>query len=498
MATHTERTADPQQTTDVRARRPGLDPKVFFHRARRVLSALVLVLLDIGGATLGLYAALVLKQAYRGQVWLGIPWDAVTEWLQFIVLVMVLVFAKNGLYRARESRPGTATVIQSLALVSLICGLYAIFVSGKTFNSYYAVIWVTAIVTTVLIVLLRASYDSITLELMRVFGIKRRTLLAGAASDLATLRRTIASDSRGPEVVMIGAVSEHGDDIALDGVPTLGSLADLPELLARERPNDLIVAGVEMDGPKLLELVDVCREHGTRLRIVPRTSELLLERAVLVPGQAVPLFEVRPPVFAGLDWAVKRSFDLVVSALLLAVLAIPGLLVCLLVRLTSEGPALYRDRRIGVGERPFDVLKLRSMYADAAERQEQLEQHNEADGAIFKMRRDPRVTPVGRVLRRLSIDELPQLVNVLRGEMSLVGPRPLPIRDYELLETWHRGRYRVLPGITGLWQVSGRSELSFDELVRLDFYYVENWSVWVDITILLRTPLAVARGRGAY
>ena len=356
MATHTERTADAQQTTDVRARRPGLDPKVFFHRARRVLSALVLVLLDVGGATLGLYAALVLKQAYRGQVWLGIPWDAVTEWLQFIVLVMVLVFAKNGLYRARESRPGTATVIQSLALVSLICGLYAIFVSGKTFNSYYAVIWVTAIVTTVLIVLLRASYDSITLELMRVFGIKRRTLLAGAASDLATLRRTIASDSRGPEVVMIGAVSEHGDDIALDGVPTLGSLADLPELLARERPNDLIVAGVEMDGPKLLELVDVCREHGTRLRIVPRTSELLLERAVLVPGQAVPLFEVRPPVFAGIDWAVKRSFDLVVSALLLAILALPGLLVCLLVRLTSDGPALFRDRRIGVGERPFDVL----------------------------------------------------------------------------------------------------------------------------------------------
>ena len=117
---------------------------------------------------------------------------------------------------------------------------------------------------------------------------------------------------------------------------------------------------------------------------------------------------------------------------------------------------------------------------------------------IFKMRDDPRVTPVGRVLRRFSIDELPQLWNVLRGEMSLVGPRPLPLRDFELLDSWHRGRYRVLPGITGLWQVSGRSELDFDDLVRLDFYYVENWSIWLDIEIIARTPLAVLRGRGAY
>jgi lipopolysaccharide/colanic/teichoic acid biosynthesis glycosyltransferase len=127
-----------------------------------------------------------------------------------------------------------------------------------------------------------------------------------------------------------------------------------------------------------------------------------------------------------------------------------------------------------------------------------LEEHNEAGGVIFKMRDDPRVTPVGRILRRFSIDELPQLWNVLRGEMSLVGPRPLPLRDFELLDSWHRGRYRVLPGITGLWQVSGRSELDFDDLVRLDFYYVENWSIWLDIEIIARTPLAVLRGRGAY
>jgi exopolysaccharide biosynthesis polyprenyl glycosylphosphotransferase len=234
------------------------------------------------------------------------------------------------------------------------------------------------------------------------------------------------------------------------------------------------------------------------LRVVPTTMALLLERAVLVPGQAVPLFEVRPPMLTGVEWAVKRAFDILVSAILIALLAIPGLIVALLVRLTSPGPAIYRNPRIGVGEGKFAMLKFRSMYQDAELQQAELEEQNEADGPIFKIRDDPRITPIGRILRRFSIDELPQLWNVLRGEMSLVGPRPLPLRDYERLEPWHRGRYRVLPGITGLWQVSGRSALGFDDLVRLDFYYVENWSIWLDIEIIARTPLAVLRGQGAY
>ena len=174
------------------------------------------------------------------------------------------------------------------------------------------------------------------------------------------------------------------------------------------------------------------------------------------------------------------------------------LLVALAIKLDSRGPVFYRDRRIGVGEREFGMLKFRTMVVDAAEQQEQLEAHNEASGALFKIRDDPRVTRVGRVLRRFSLDELPQIVNVLRGEMSLVGPRPLPLRDYELLEDWHRARYLVLPGMTGLWQISGRSGLSFDDLVRLDFTYLENWSIWLDISIIAKTIPAVLARRGAY
>ena len=167
-------------------------------------------------------------------------------------------------------------------------------------------------------------------------------------------------------------------------------------------------------------------------------------------------------------------------------------------KLTSRGSVLYSDPRIGLGENEFRMLKFRTMIAGADRRQAELEERNEADGVLFKIRDDPRVPPVGRVLRRLSLDEIPNVVNVLRGEMSLVGPRPLPLRDYERLEPWHRRRYNVLPGVTGLWQVSGRSDLSFDDLVRLDFYYLENWSLWLDVSILLKTPFAVFAKRGAY
>jgi lipopolysaccharide/colanic/teichoic acid biosynthesis glycosyltransferase len=144
------------------------------------------------------------------------------------------------------------------------------------------------------------------------------------------------------------------------------------------------------------------------------------------------------------------------------------------------------------------MVKFRTMVEGAEDLQTGLEQRNEAGGALFKIRDDPRVTRVGALLRRLSLDELPQVINVLRGEMSLVGPRPLPLRDYRMLEDWHRQRYLVLPGITGLWQISGRSNLSFDDLVRLDFYYLENWSIWLDIGVIVKTIPAVLRGRGAY
>jgi lipopolysaccharide/colanic/teichoic acid biosynthesis glycosyltransferase len=200
----------------------------------------------------------------------------------------------------------------------------------------------------------------------------------------------------------------------------------------------------------------------------------------------------------GTDWAVKRTFDITVGLAVLLVGLPVWLAIALAIRLNSAGPVFYRDRRIGLNEQEFGLLKFRTMYADASDQQRELERSNEATGALFKIRDDPRVTAVGRFLRRVSLDEIPNLLNVLRGEMSLVGPRPLPLRDYRLLEPWHRKRYLVLPGMTGLWQISGRSNLSFDDLVRLDFYYLDNWSIWLDISILAKTLPAVLARRGAY
>jgi exopolysaccharide biosynthesis polyprenyl glycosylphosphotransferase len=226
--------------------------------------------------------------------------------------------------------------------------------------------------------------------------------------------------------------------------------------------------------------------------------EILMDRVEFVPGQALPLFELKPPVFEGVDFAIKRAFDLVGAVLLLIVLSPVMLAIALAIRLSSRGPVLFRSSRPGIGGRPFECLKFRTMVEGAEREQERLEMQNEVAGALFKIRQDPRVTSVGRFLRRWSLDELPQLFNVLRGDMSLVGPRPLPQRDYDRLELWHRKRYLVLPGMTGLWQVSGRSELDFDDLVRLDFLYLERWSVFLDLTIMLKTVPAVIRARGAW
>jgi lipopolysaccharide/colanic/teichoic acid biosynthesis glycosyltransferase len=168
------------------------------------------------------------------------------------------------------------------------------------------------------------------------------------------------------------------------------------------------------------------------------------------------------------------------------------------VKLTSSGPVLFRQNRVGTDEKVFSFYKFRSMYEDAERRQEELEQQNEADGVVFKMRDDPRITSVGKILRRWSIDELPQLVNVLKGDMSLVGPRPLPVRDFLQMEDVHKRRLGAVPGMTGYWQISGRSNLSFEEMVRLDLYYIENWSLSFDLKIILRTLGAVLRHEGAY
>ena len=480
---------------DIRSRRPFfLTNSQLTAAGRRLASITALVALDLGGLVLGLYAALVLRELYYGRpvLW-GFIWRVETDWLPFLTLVTVLVFSQAELYAERERRPGFGRILSSLFLVALITLAFALG-TGHRFSTY-GLIPASVLFSAVAISALRSSYDAVTQELLHTLGTRRHALLAGAGESLSDLHRALGSRRSGIDYEFVGAIAPSADGIDL---PVLGDLRDLPAVLADTRVDELIVTDTDFSERELLEIVSHAHRRGVNVRIAPSATELLRQRPQFIPGQGVPLFELRPPAFVGLDWFIKRGFDLVVSSLVLAFGLPLWLVIAAGVKLSSRGPVFYRDERIGLGEQPFDMLKFRTMYADAHALQAELEAENEADGPLFKIREDPRVTPVGAFLRRFSLDEIPQLWNVLRGEMSLVGPRPLPLRDYALLEAWHRKRYLVLPGITGLWQISGRSNLGFDDLVRLDFYYLENWSLWMDIAILVKTIPAVLAGRGAY
>jgi exopolysaccharide biosynthesis polyprenyl glycosylphosphotransferase len=410
-----------------------------------------------------------------------------------LTVINVLVFWVGGLYRRRELRPGLGQMLKSLTIVAVITLAFGLG-TGYHFTTYG--LTPTALVLTALFIgALRGSYDVVTRDILRIAGVRRRAVLVGEGERLAELLQSLGSAHSGIDYEFVGAISPRAEE---NGLHVLGSFDSTSRVLMENRVDELIVTDTGFTSQQLLELVEQAHRRGVKVRIAPSTTELLLQRAEYVPGQGVPLFELRPPALTGAVWALKRLFDLVGASIAVG-LGLPlWLAIAAAIKLTSRGPVFYRDRRIGLGEQEFGMMKFRTMYADASARQGALEAANEASGPLFKIKDDPRITPVGRFLRRFSLDEMPQVLNVLWGEMSLVGPRPLPIRDYDQLEAWHRKRYAVLPGMTGLWQVSGRIDLSFDDLVRLDFYYLENWSIWLDISILVKTLPAVLARRGAY
>jgi exopolysaccharide biosynthesis polyprenyl glycosylphosphotransferase len=488
---------EPTVAADIRASRSGsiLARPPLRALARRLASIAALLTIDVCGLALGLYLALVLRWLYYEHelpLW-GIPWAAEEQWLPFLVLITLLVFWQAGLYAERERRAGVGRVVSSLVLVAVITLVFGWGVDHD-FNTFglapTAVVMCAAIIS-----LLRASYERVTRDLLHMTGVRRRAILIGDAENVSHLLRLLGEARGGIDYAFVGALTPDRDGF---DIPRLGTMEDIDSVVAQYHVHELIVNGADVAEQDLVDLVERAHNRGVQVRVAPTTAEILTQRAEYVPGQAVPLFELRPPVFAGVDWAVKRTFDLVVASVVLVVGLPLWLLIALAIKLDSRGPVFYRDVRVGLGERDFGMLKFRTMLSGADLLQDRLEGRNEASGALFKMRDDPRVTRVGRLLRRFSLDEVPQVLNVLRGEMSLVGPRPLPVRDFQMLEAWHRKRYHVLPGMTGLWQISGRSELSFDDLVRLDFYYLENWSIWLDVTILLKTLPAVAAQKGAY
>jgi len=457
--------------------------------AARVLSLLAV---DFASVFMAIFTALALKEAVLGDLVLREAYDQTREIVAFVFLITVLLFARSDLYARRSVRPGLTRIVAGLTQVTLVALGYAL-LTGEEFSSYYifygsltfAVLYVSAS---------RYLYDRATGVILRAAGYRRRALLVGTGEHIEAVAHALGENQGLINVVGFISLTPRPDN----GLRSLGSLENIGNIVEQHRVDEVIIADPAFPQQEAVEIVDACHQRGVRVHVAPSTMEILIHRAEFVPGQSVPLFELKPPVFEGLDYFVKRTFDIVGASILLVVLSPVLLAIGVVIKITSRGPVLYRSIRPGIGGAPFACLKFRTMHRDADQRQADLESLNEADGAIFKIRDDPRLTPIGRVLRRYSLDELPQLVNVLKGEMSLVGPRPLPMRDFDRLESWHKKRYLVLPGITGLWQVSGRSDLDFDDLVRLDFLYLERWSPFLDLTILLKTIPAVVARRGAY
>jgi exopolysaccharide biosynthesis polyprenyl glycosylphosphotransferase len=479
---------------DVRRRRPpALSFLLRWDTARRATRVVVLLALDFVGVSLAIFTALALKALVHDQWSFSDVYDTTRQYASFAYLVTVLMFARSHMYARREERPGLTRILASLSEVTLVVLIFAV-VSGQQFASFY-IFYGSFVFAVVYVSSLRWLCERASGELLRAAGYTRRAVIVGSGGHIEAVAKALGSGPH-PAVSVVGFISlEPRPD---NGLRSLGTLDDLGRALEDEEIDEVIIADPDFPQERAVTLVEEAHEHGVRVRIAPSTMEILIHRADFVPGEVLPLFELRPPVFEGVDFAVKRTFDLVIASFLLLVLS-PFLgLIALAVKLSSRGPVLYRSRRIGIGGQAFACLKFRTMFVGADAMQAGLEPHNEATGALFKIRDDPRLTRVGRHLRRYSLDELPQLVNVLRGQMSLVGPRPLPERDSERLEDWHMRRYLVLPGMTGLWQVSGRAELAFDDLVRLDFLYLERWSVFLDLTILAKTLPAVIWGRGAF
>jgi exopolysaccharide biosynthesis polyprenyl glycosylphosphotransferase len=487
----------PPSFDDVRRGRPYLLLRSPLRRLTfRVVSVGALLVIDLVSVGFALYGALTLREVYYGHdpIFWGVLWDAEGDWFPFVALITILVFWRAGLYAEREHRAGFGRIVSSLVVVALLVLAFGLG-TGHDFTTF-GLIPTALVMATVLDGLLRGSYETLSREALHLLGVRRRAIVVGEGEHLDHLLLALGSARGGIEYEFVGVVSGAPDPQR--GLSHLGGVESLRAVLAAHPTDELIVTDSDYSDRELLQIVEAAHRSGVKVRIAPKTTELLVQRAEYVPGQGIPLFELRPPVLAGTDWAVKRAFDLAVSGVVLVAGLPLWLVIAAAIKLTSRGPVFYRDPRIGLGGREFGMFKFRTMVVDAAERQAALERRNEAEGALFKIRDDPRVTRVGALLRRFSIDELPNMLNVLRSEMSLVGPRPLPLRDHALLEEWHRKRCDVLPGMTGLWQISGRSDLSFDDLVRLDFYYLENWSIWLDISILAKTLPAVLASRGAY
>ncbi len=420
-----------------------------------------------------------------------------------VVIGLIVIFAARGLYKLRLT--GTwfqqAWTIISSATVGLAFLITYYFVFQFQFqpssNSRLIVPFVWG--TTIVVLCLGRLVVSIMMGLLYRIGLGETRLLVVGSGRLGkmTMQHIAANPNLGYSIIgFLHDMSEEPNDFGR--FKMLGTLDDIGLVIKSMQIDEVIIALPSYLHEYAIRTVKTCEHLGASFKLIPDLYEMNLSRIDMETMEGIPLIGIKQVSLNNVQRAVTRLVDITVAGLVLLIGLPIWLCIAAAIRINSRGPIIYGQKRVGLNGKEFNFYKFRSMYQDADKILAALMAKNEAQGPLFKMKDDPRRTPVGRFLRRTSLDEFPQLISVITGEMSLVGPRPPLPREVAQYEEWQKGRLAIKPGLTGLWQVRGRSDLSFDEGVLMDLYYIENWSLRLYFQILLRTIPAVLLRRGAY
>jgi exopolysaccharide biosynthesis polyprenyl glycosylphosphotransferase len=425
--------------------------------------------------------------------------------LLFLLLMWAwyLIFSAFGLYRSRRLssvREETLDVVKATSVGSMaILGVDTLFIDIELVTSPFLVaFWaMSAALTSLVRLTLRLG-----LEWLRVRGRNLRNLVIVGTNARALRFAELVENKPTLGYQIKGFVDEEWrgtDKFRHTGRELVARLGEFGTYLRDHVVDEVVIAlPVSSHYAQFAHILRHCEEQGVLVHMLPDFFDVTHARLRLEVLEEQPVITLRTGAMEGWPVLVKRTFDVVLSLALLIVLAPVFALVAAIIKLTSPGPVFFVQDRVGLHKRPFRFVKFRTMVQDAERQQAALERLNQVDGPAFKIWNDPRMTPFGSFLRRTSVDELPQLFNVLMGDMSLVGPRPLPLRDYRAFDAnWHRRRFSVRPGMTCLWQIAGRNSIPFEKWMELDMRYIDEWSLWLDFKILAGTVPAVVSGKGA-
>ena len=434
--------------------------------------------------------------AYWIRFGVGMPRSDFLFLLLVTPVVVVAVFAAFHLYEAFRYTP--AEEFRRIIL-AVTLGLVGLMVFSFWFQQELPRRWVgwSLALALLLTLITRRLWHWWTGRQRQVGKLSFATLIVGTNREGLNLLTQMQSRAIG--FTPIGLVSVGDDDGGPSaGVPIVGRVDDLRSLIRDTGAECVFVASSAVQDEDMTPIAKAVRLSGVEVRITAKLHDVLASRLSVQPLGGITALSLRPVRLTGTQVVAKFTFDILVSGLMLIALSPLLLLTALAVKLTSPGPVLFRQQRVGLRGRPFTMLKFRTMVVGADTMVDDLRAAHGVEDVMFKLREDPRVTKVGKVLRKFSIDELPQLLNVVKGDMSLVGPRPPLPEEVTRYEDWQFDRLEVPPGITGLWQVSGRADLSFDDAVRLDLFYIENWSLAYDLFIIAKTVPVLLSSRGAY